>query len=415
MSDNIYKRVVNHVTKLFEDYPHPNLLYHNLAHTKKVVEHAHEIEANYQISDNDKLVLHVATWFHDTGHLFADLSKHEEKSVELMREFMQNETVDEALIKDIEGCILVTRLPHEPKNLLQEIICDADTYHFGTKEFKKTNKLVKQEFILRNYTTVTLDWNRNTLELLESHKFFTPYCKVMLEEGKRQNILRIKQKLLKTTGGNNSSILFSNDMNDAKLAKQKNTLIARGIQTMLRLASQNHLDLSEMADRKANILISVNALIISLILSVLVRRLEVDTYLTVPAIVFLVSSLATIIVAILATRPKITEGRFTKEDVISKKTNLLFFGNFYQSTFEEYEWAMSILMKDQDYLYSVLIKDVHQLGVVLARKYKLVRLAYNMFMVGLTVSVITFSIAALLNYSHAIPSNVIMDATGSPL
>jgi hypothetical protein len=148
---------------------------------------------------------------------------------------------------------------------------------------------------------------------------------------------------------------------------------------------------------------------------VLVRRLEVDTYLTVPAIVFLVSSLATIIVAILATRPKITEGRFTKEDVISKKTNLLFFGNFYQSTFEEYEWAMSILMKDQDYLYSVLIKDVHQLGVVLARKYKLVRLAYNMFMVGLTVSVITFSIAALLNYSHAIPSNVIMDATGSPL
>lgn len=415
MSDNINKRVVSYVTKLFEDYPQPNLVYHNLQHTKKVAEHAVEIMAHYQLSNNDMLILHVATWFHDTGHLFADLSKHEEKSIELMREFMKNENIDGALVDTIADCIMATRLPHEPKTLLQEIMCDADTYHFGTKEFRKSNKLVKKEFILRNYITVTLDWNKNTLELLEKHKFYTPYCVAMLEDGKRKNVEWIRGKVLRASGGNTSSVLFTEELNDEKLAKQKNTLIARGIQTMLRLASQNHLDLSEMADRKANILISVNALIISLILSVLVRRLEVDTYLTVPAIVFLVSSLATIIVAILATRPKITEGRFTKEDVISKKTNLLFFGNFYQSSFEEYEWAMSILMKDQDYLYGVLIKDVHQLGVVLARKYKLVRLAYNMFMIGLTISVITFSIAALLNYSHAIPSNVIMDATGSPL
>src|SRR5437870_5712225 len=115
MSDNIYKRVANHVTKLFDDYPHPNLVYHNLDHTKKVVERAQEIGAHYQLTEKDTLTIYVASWFHDTGHLFADPAKHEEKSVELMRDFMQNEKPDEGLINDIAACIMVTRMPHEPK------------------------------------------------------------------------------------------------------------------------------------------------------------------------------------------------------------------------------------------------------------------------------------------------------------
>ena len=70
--------------------------------------------------------------------------------------------------------------------------------------------------------------------------------------------------------------------------KQKGGLMTRGIQTMFRLTSDNHLELSGMADGKANILISVNAIIISVILTVLLRRLEIDTHLTIPTIIFLV-------------------------------------------------------------------------------------------------------------------------------
>jgi predicted metal-dependent HD superfamily phosphohydrolase len=411
MEDNIIKRIAQYVTGLYAEYAHTNLAYHTLEHTKTVVRRVQEIIEHYQLSEKDTLVVYAAAWFHDTGHLFSDVPKHEEKSIELMRDFMQKEHNDEHLVNEIAGCILATRMPHEPKNFTQEIICDADTYHFGTKGFKKTNKLIKKEFILRNYTTVLQDWDRNTLGILEKHVFFTSYCKVLLEEGKRKNIERLKEKLLKAESGGKPTGIFT----PGKEGKQKNTLIARGIQTMLRLTSQNHLNLSEMADRKANILISVNAIIISLILSVLVRRLEVDTYLTIPVIVFLISALATIIISILATRPKVTEGRFSREDVISKNVNLLFFGNFYKSTLQEYEWAMSTVMRDQDYLYSVLVKDIHQLGIVLARKYKLVRLAYNVFMLGMTISVVTFSVAALLNYASAIPATVIHDATGSPL
>jgi hypothetical protein len=134
------------------------------------------------------------------------------------------------------------------------------------------------------------------------------------------------------------------------------------------------------------------------ILSVLIRRIEVETHLTIPTFIFLASSLATIIIAIMATRPKISQGNFSREDILNKNTNLLFFGNFYSSRVSEYQWAMNTMMRDPDYLYSSLIMDIHQLGVVLARKYKLIRLAYTVFMIGIFISVIAFILAIMVHH-----------------
>ena len=394
MSGNVlYKNAETYVRDLFDEYPSPNLLFHNIEHTEQVVARTQEIAAHYQLSDEEMLTVYIAAWFHDTGHLFAEIDKHEEKSVEIMRIFMQKENAPDDLAKNVEDCIMVTRMPHEPKNLLQEILCDADTYHFGTKDFKKTNKTIRKELDLRNYQMLTFDWEKNTLDLLEGHQFFTSYCKMLLDEGKQENIARARKKYLKATATNTNSALFQDEKDADTQVKQKSGLVTRGIQTMLRLTSENHLELSNMADGKANILISVNSIIISVILSVLLRRLEVDTHLTIPTIIFLFFSVSTIVLAILATRPKISEGRFSKNDILSKRTNLLFFGNFYKSSMDEYQWAMGTMMKDKEYLYGSLIQDIHQLGVVLGRKYKLIRAAYNVFMIGIIISVVAFGFA----------------------
>jgi hypothetical protein len=82
---------------------------------------------------------------------------------------------------------------------------------------------------------------------------------------------------------------------------------------------------------------------------------------------------------------------------MSKKTNLLFFGNFHKVQQEKYENAMRTMMGDSDYLYGSLIKDIYSLGVILARKYRLIRIAYNIFMVGIVVSVLAFGIAVYLH------------------
>jgi hypothetical protein len=187
----------------------------------------------------------------------------------------------------------------------------------------------------------------------------------------------------------------------------------KGMQTMLRLTSSNHIQLSEMADSKANILISVNAIIISVILSVLLRKLSTDPYLTIPTILFLAFSVVTIVVAILATRPKLNTGIFEDADVVNKKTNLLFFGNFHKMSQLQYETAMRTMMKDSNYLYSSMIQDIYHLGTVLGKKYKLIRWAYNIFMVGIIISVLAFSVASVINANTAAPAGI-TNSTGSP-
>ena len=401
---SVYKKAESFVKDLFQQYANKNLLFHNLEHTQSVVERTKEISLQYSLSENDQFIVYTAAWFHDTGHLLVDPSKHEIKSVELMKAFIAKYSAEEEIIRQISDCILATKMPRNPQNELQKILCDADTYHLGTKEFKTTNKQLRKEYELRNIPEPPGGWRKASLDFLLAHEYYTDYCKKLLNEGKMNNIERLRKKLdipeetLNESPSSAASIFGGEEETDKKEGgKQKSGLMTRGIQTMLRLTSDNHLELSGMADGKANILISVNAIIISVILTVLLRRLEIDTHLTIPTIIFLAFSVITIVIAILATRPQITQGVFSREDIINKRTNLLFFGNFHKASLEEYEWGMSQMMKDQDYLYGSLIKDIHHLGVVLGRKYKLIRIAYSVFMIGIIISVIAFTLAVLLN------------------
>ena len=178
-----------------------------------------------------------------------------------------------------------------------------------------------------------------------------------------------------------------------KLKKSKKAKPERGIETVFRTTSHNHIMLSEMADNKANILITINSIILSIIVSVLIRKLEENPALLIPTLMLVSVCLATTVFAILSTRPTVNEGTFTREDIHSKRTNLLFFGNFLGMRMEDYEWGMKEMMNDPDYLYGSLIKDIYFLGKVLGRKYKFLRIAYNVFMYGFVISIISFMIA----------------------
>lgn len=418
MDNNLYKKIENYVTGLYDTLQDNTLLFHNLKHTQSVVERTKEIAGHYHVNEKEMLILYTASWFHDTGYLFTEPAKHEAMSADVMKKFMADHTNDTELINEIAQCIMATKSPRDPKNLLQQIICDADTYNLGTKEFKDTNKRVLKELKLKNGDIDKTEFIKNTIKMLEEHQFYTTYCKDLLSATKELNMKKLNKKIAekeaeKKEPGKDKTVSVEGD-SLADIEKDKTGLMSKGIQTMLRLASENHLKLSDMADHKANILISVNSIIISVILSVLLRKLSDAPYLTIPSIIFLLVAVTTIVISILATRPKINEGTFSNEDIINKKTNLLFFGNFYKATFEQYNSGMRSMMRDTDYLYGSLIKDIYYLGIVLGRKYKLIRLAYNIFMVGIIISVFAFAIAAYLNHGTA-ATNAIINGSGSPL
>jgi HD superfamily phosphodiesterase len=406
--NKLYKKIEEYVIGLFEQMHDPVLIFHNLEHTQSVVKRTKEIAGHYKVTEEEMLILFAAAWFHDTGHLFTEPSKHEAISCEIMRKFMSGKLDNEKIIDQVEECIMSTKLPRNPKNLLQQIICDADTYHLGTKDFKDTNKRAFKEQSLKSGENDPERFNEETINMLETHQFYTNYAQTLLNERKIKNMKKLKKKIV----AQEPESQFEPG-NLANLEKDKSGLMSKGIQTMLRLTSENHLKLSDMADHKANILISVNAIIISVILGVLLRKLDEEPYLTIPTIVFLLVAVTTIVISILATRPKISGGTFTPEDIKQKKTNLLFFGNFHKATYEQYNAAMREMMLDTDYLYGSLIKDIYYLAIVLGRKYRLIRLAYNIFMIGIIVSVLTFAFAAFIYHSDAF--GTVSSGAGSPL
>ena len=89
---------------------------------------------------------------------------------------------------------------------------------------------------------------------------------------------------------------------------------------------------------------------------------------------------------------------FVLYDIKKKKTNLLFFGNFHGMKLENYEWGVKEMMKDSDFLYGSIIKDIYFNGKVLARKYMLLRISYSIFMFGFVASILAFLISMLIFY-----------------
>ncbi|MFC4197058.1 Pycsar system effector family protein [Pedobacter jamesrossensis] len=194
--------------------------------------------------------------------------------------------------------------------------------------------------------------------------------------------------------------------NQRTLSKIENSEIAeKGVETMFKITATNNQRLTSLADNKAHILITVNSIILSAIISILLRKLEDSSYLIYPTFILLSISLISMIFAILATRPNIPDGRFSHVRSKEQSDNLLFFGNFYRMSLQEYSQGMLKIMYDKKLIYQSLIKDIYGQGIVLGKKYLLLRIAYNVFMFGLIVSVLAFLVVFIWHQS-TIPTDL---------
>lgn len=157
----------------------------------------------------------------------------------------------------------------------------------------------------------------------------------------------------------------------------------KGVETLFRLVSKNQYTLNSMVDKKSSIMISINALILSIILGTVLSQLDKDPHLIYPAIMILVTNLASITFSVLATRPELTHGG-------GEVKNLMFYGNFHQMSEKEYVDDMLELMDQGDELYRTIAKDTFYLGKKMNSKFKLLRVSFNIFLIGIILSVSAF-------------------------
>ncbi|WP_419868776.1 Pycsar system effector family protein [Chryseobacterium sp. CT-SW4] len=388
---SILHKAKDYVEILFKDKLSSVYFYHNFIHTTYTVNKAEEIMKHTPVSEEDREKVLLALWFHDTGYTVSP-DDHEEKGVEILKEFLKQENVSESYVNDVSRLILATKITHEPENLLEEIVKDADCSHFASHNYNDISDALRKEWELTNVRCFTNEeWNEGNLKLLKNkHQYYTQYAKENWDPIKKKNIKKIEKKLEKDNEKKDSS-------DDNKADNKKEAKSDRSVDTLFRVTLNNHTRLSDIADSKANILLSVNAIIISVCLTVLVPKLDTpkNSHLIIPSFILLLSSVLTIIFAILSTKPNVTKSRFTLQDVTDRKVNLLFFGNFNRMQYEDYMGAMKGLIHDRDYIYDSMMRDLYYLGKVLDRKYKLLSITYKIFMAGIIISVLSFAYAFL--------------------
>lgn len=396
METELIKRARSYAEEIFANAVFEKLTYHNLDHTIEVVEAARVIGEQSGLNDDEMESVLLAAWLHDTGYLNGD-QDHEQAAAAKAKELLTSWGTPYKKVVEVTEAIKATKIPQRPESLISKVICDADLFHLSTEDHLNHSKKLREEWRLARGRDVTdEEWLRSSLEFLQEHRYHTPYGRTVLEGEKKRNIKKLK-KLLDPEKKEKKYKELEEEVIKlrSKLEKERGFKPDRGIETMFRTTSHNHILLSSMADNKSNILITINSIILSVVVSVLVRKLEDNEYLIVPTVLLVSVCLATMVFAILATRPNISAGRFNREDIKNKRTNLLFFGNFHGMEIENYEWAMKEMMRDGDYLYGSLIKDIYYLGKVLGKKYKYLRLSYNIFMFGFVIAILSFVIAML--------------------
>jgi predicted metal-dependent HD superfamily phosphohydrolase len=371
----------------------------NFAAALKLVQNCDLISVNTHLKERDRMKISLAAWFLYTGFC-SDPGNYQKASAELASGFFKEKGISPEIIQEIQEYILDTRYPPQPLTIQAQVLCDAEMSWLADKSFfEKMNLLRKEKPLTDKKEIEEKSWLEENILKLENHIFFIPFSRDMFGKKKEKNLLRLKEKL--TSAANSQSIIHESSVPKTKekseAALTSDLKLERGVETLFRNTSRNQIHLIRLADYKANMIISINAIIISVILSFLIIRLDANKYLELPTIILVLTNIVTILIAISATRPRININSETDEELKDAGNNLLFYGNFYKMPFDKFNRDIRKTIIDKEYLYDSLTKDIYHQGILLVKKFRKINLSYTVFIIGLILSVIAFTISFLIH------------------
>lgn len=377
----------DYVRHIFEEkIPSDIYIYHNWMHTVQVREEAILLARLSNVQADDLEMLNLAALFHDVG-FSVSYHGHEDHGIRIARQFLESVGYSKEKTEIIAGLINSTKSDVKPITSLESLLKDADTSSLGKPHFQiYTNSLRKELNALQGATLTKKDWARTNLKFLAEHAYYTEVAKARYGSTKLYNKKLLEAELILLQDKEQQRIIGFGDDEPQTIGNSKSA------QTMFKTALRNHIDLSAIADNKANIMLSVNALIITFAFPLLGKEIAANKMLLLPTILLLTVCVVSMVFATLATRPIPMKGFSSMDSILSKKSNLFFFGNFYRMSFEEYEQGMNATVADDTILDTTIMRDLFFLGRTLGRKYGFLRKCYTIFMYGIISSVIAFVI-----------------------
>lgn len=369
--------------KYFKKNLKPHHKFHNYRYVRKTVKQINNFVEHYSLENEKIELLKITIYFLFTGRL-KTYSNYQESSVQIARDFLERQQYPEEKINQVETLILCTKDGHKPDSLMQEIIHDASILYFGQKSFFKKSELLRIEQEEINEQIINAkEWANQQYDHLINVRFYTKYAIEKHQSKLASNIIKQRKQILK--------------VEKANIRKKTGKEFGRGIDTLYRVTYRNHINLSSIADGKANMMISINTLILSAIIALMSARITFSQQYTfmnvnflIPILILLIGVLASGVLAILSVRPKVTSSDISSKDIIKRSKSILFFGNFINMDLSEFIENMDLLKRNHSVLYDNMAVDIYYLGQVLDEKYRLIRFSYNVFMIALILCVFSF-------------------------
>lgn len=403
------REVRQYAMKIIMDYPN-KIVYHNIKFAERYVGFMDKVGEHAKLEEEIISLGRIGAWLvaASYGKIQPKINKkglpesnHEEEIINVADKFFKDHSFDEKLKEDLYTGFREMVYPKVPKTLIGKLLKDGLTADLVIGNSSKRLKNLHQELTLQDIGISRKKWYDLAIGITTNLHFELPYCREEFQPKIDQLTLSLQKEKKQLEKSSDLALKKELDISDQELKDLKKNLKgikgrdARAIQTAFRTTSKNHYTLNEMVDKKANIMITVNSIILSLVLGgILGDDLRNATFQErvefIPIFILTLTAMGSIIFAILSIRPGVTHGQFTEQDIRSKGGNLLFYGNFHQMKERDYEWAFLQMINDQDHLYSTMIKDIYYLGKILERKYKQIRVSLTIFIIGLVVSVIAY-------------------------
>ena len=170
------------------------MYFHNLGHTLLVVNGVKRIGKAEGLSKDELFILELAAFLHDVGYT-EKYWGHEEESTRIAAEFLGANGLALEKIALVKKCIVATKFPQHPVSKLEQVICDADFYHFSLPDYQDYASRLKTEWETNLdlfYTDV--EWDELNLKMLSAHVYFTDYGGNILQQKKALNIAKLKSR-----------------------------------------------------------------------------------------------------------------------------------------------------------------------------------------------------------------------------
>lgn len=363
-------------------------VYHDYNHAEEVAEVTDELAEAAALAEQHKAALLLAAWFHDTGYCEGK-EGHEARSVEIFEQFAdkhRDPLIDREAVSQL---ILSTKHDIQPATKLEKLLHDANYAYLGRKRFERRGRLLRlEEEAIQDIKFSLYDWQQHMLELQLETKFYTAEAHQAFAKRKNKNIASQREDIVKAR--------------KTTVRKKTGKDFGRGVDTIYRITLRNHINLSSIADGKANMIISINTLVLSILITAgsagfsLSTSIQDNLEYIIPVLILMLTSLIAITFAVFSAIPKVSGQDFTEEDVKQHKVSLLYFGNFLKLEKGEFVGYLRDLKEDQEVLYDDLSRDLYNLGMVLRKKYRLLTYAYRTFVGGLVLSFLVFIGSLLL-------------------